>query len=987
MDKALGKVFVSFCLLTFQKKRGLHLAFFVAALFSFQNIFAQLILDSSATKLQLVNAIIGNGYQVSNIKLNCPKGAIGLFTNVTSNIGVTDGIMLTTGSIFTALGPNNNQIAGVNNGASGDFDLDNISAAPTQDACALEFDLVPACDTLKINYVFGSEEYPEYVCGSFNDIFAFFITGPNPGGGNYSSQNIALIPGTSLPVAIGSVNSGAVGTSGTAGGCASLAYSNYYVNNNGGTTIQYDGFTKPLNATAAVIPCQTYHLKLAIADVQDRIYDSGVFIKGNTITCSPINYNDSATNVNAIKSCSSGSFTFCRSGDSTVARTVKYSFMGTAINGIDYQYLPDSVVIPANQKCKTVNVVPIVDTTKKGTKTIKVVYQYGYCPKMDTVRLKIVEPKPFDAGPNASYCSNDSTQIGILPLPAYTYSWQPPAGLSDPAISNPYSQLINNGNTDIVQKYVVSITDPTLGGCVLKDSMYVTVKPLPQANMSAPIDNCTGITVNFTDNSIPPAGKNISSWYWDFGGGLFDVKQNPSLKYSVVGAHTIKLKVTDNAGCVDTASMSINVWPNPSISFSVTSACQGDSTAFTNSSTVPGGTILQSIWDFGDYSPLTTGNNPTHLYPNSSGTYTVQLIVTSDKNCVNSGQKQVTIYPTPVPKFTSAPVCVYDQMKFANQSTGNFSKWDFDDGNTSNLSNPIHKYAVAGSYNIKLISTSNYGCTDSITKRLDVYDRPQFDFSTNDTVGCPTFCAQFKSTIIPGSDSIQSWIWLLSTGEISNGDSVLYCYDQGGTYSPSLIATSKYGCKDTLSKPNYVTVYSKPNADFLLSDDMISTYDPIIHITDNSSADVTNWWWDFGDNTSDSTSAGPFDHDYKNIVDQAIKLKVKNNLGCFDSIEKYIGSKPESTVYIPNAFTPNDDALNNIFRPYVSGIYDGAKFEMNIFDRWGHIIAKCNDINAGWNGNSKGKKCQQDVYLYQIFFKDSTGAILDKFLGTVTLIK
>src|SRR5690606_32040613 len=147
---------------------------------------------------------------------------------------------------------------------------------------------------------------------------------------------------------------------------------------------------------------QTYHLKIVIADVFDGIYDSGVFIKGNTIDCSPISYNDLASNVNAIKDCKNGSFTFCRTGSITNSFTVKYAIGGTAINGVDDVTLPDSVVIPANQKCATVGLVPIPNSGNMGIRTVKIIYQYGYCPKYDTISLNITDPLPIDAGPDVT---------------------------------------------------------------------------------------------------------------------------------------------------------------------------------------------------------------------------------------------------------------------------------------------------------------------------------------------------------------------------------------------------------------------------------------------------------------------------------------------------------------------------------------------------------------------------------------------------------
>ncbi|MCC6691742.1 MAG: choice-of-anchor L domain-containing protein, partial [Bacteroidia bacterium] len=577
-----------------------------------QTIFAQLTLTPSNNAQQLIQNIVGNGYSVLNAKLNCPNGAIGTFVNVSSNIGITDGIILTSGSINIANGPNNNVSAGVNNGTSGDFDLDKLSGATTYDGCALEFDLIPACDTLKINYVFGSEEYPEYVNKQFNDVFAFFISGP----GITGTQNIALVPNTTLPVSINNVNAG--------------MNSSYFINNAGGATIQYDGFTKPMTAKAVVQPCETYHLKIVIADVLDGIFDSGVFIKANTIECAPVSYNDLASNLNAVKTCSNGSFTFCRTGDTTIPYTVNYTLGGTAVNGVDYQTLPGSVVIPANQKCMATTIVPISNPGRLGTKSVKIIYQYGYCPRRDTITLYISDPPPIDAGPDVSFCSGDSLQIGNSPLPGLNYTWSPTLGLSNPTISNPEIKLPNNGNADVTTKYVLTAVNPISATCVLKDSLQVTVKALPKSQFSTLTNYCVGSSVSFTDNSVAPSGKSIASWFWDFGNSLFDVVKNPTVKYTASGNFTVKLTTTDNGGCKDDTSFTITVWPSPAVSFTNTSACTGDSIHFTNSTTVPGGGLIQSsVWDFGDGSPLSGVNSPSHLFPVASTTYSVKLIVTS----------------------------------------------------------------------------------------------------------------------------------------------------------------------------------------------------------------------------------------------------------------------------------------------------------------------------------------------------------------------
>ena len=170
------------------------------------------------------------------------------------------GVLLTSGDVANAPGPNISGGISTSHSAPGDAQL-NALTTPflTEDACILEFDLIATCDTIQISYVFGSDEYDEFVCSDFTDVFAFFISGP----GIVGTQNIAVIPGTATPIAINTVNIGAVGAfSGfpLPSNC-NTGNSAYFTTNNTGATVEYDGFTIPLIAKSPVIPCSTYHIK------------------------------------------------------------------------------------------------------------------------------------------------------------------------------------------------------------------------------------------------------------------------------------------------------------------------------------------------------------------------------------------------------------------------------------------------------------------------------------------------------------------------------------------------------------------------------------------------------------------------------------------------------------------------------------------------------------------------------------------------------
>ncbi len=256
---------------------------FVAFLLLSATSQAQLTVDSTFNPAQLVQTLLGGGVTVSNITYTGDTvHASGHFTEPSNAFGINSGIILTTGTVSNAPGPNNSDNATFDNFQPGDLLLDQYTSGITQDASILEFDFTSISDSVVFNYVFASEEYNEFVDQGFNDVFGFFISGPGING----QQDIALVPGTNTPCSIDSINNGytQVGMAST-GPCTNCQY---YVDNFQGTVMQYDGYTTVLTARAGVIPCATYHLKIAIADVTDGVYDSGVFLQGGSFKSSGV---------------------------------------------------------------------------------------------------------------------------------------------------------------------------------------------------------------------------------------------------------------------------------------------------------------------------------------------------------------------------------------------------------------------------------------------------------------------------------------------------------------------------------------------------------------------------------------------------------------------------------------------------------------------------------------------------------------------------
>ena len=358
-------------------------------------LLGQLNINTSYTPQQLVeDYLIGPGITVSNVTYRGQLSQFGFFSNGnTTALGMNEGIILCTGNA-TQIAQSASSFMSNSLGGNGVPELDSIINNPTydtNDGAVLEFDFIPQDTMLSFYYIFGSEEYPEYVCSSFNDIFAFLISGINPLGGMYVDKNIALIPGTNLPVAINSVNSGSPGIYGSAANCMSLSYSQYYTSNSYQQPV-FDGFTVPLVAIAKVIPCQTYHIKLCIADVSDGAYDSGVFLKRNSfITNQPvINIASPYVSQDTIyEGCAPIEISISHPDPVPVPTNVYLGLSGTATIGDDCTDLPSVVTIPADSTSVTYTLYAYPDTLNEGDESIVIIIG-GFCGiiSSDTIWIK-----------------------------------------------------------------------------------------------------------------------------------------------------------------------------------------------------------------------------------------------------------------------------------------------------------------------------------------------------------------------------------------------------------------------------------------------------------------------------------------------------------------------------------------------------------------------------------------------------------------------
>ena len=320
---------------------------FISLIFSTISV-AQIIIDDTPTPIDLVtNTLIGQGLVTSNITFSGDLSQIGFFNGIASNIGLDSGVVMSSGNVIDIAVPGGNPSTTI--GGPGDADVlataqsINAGVTSTNDAAILEFDFVPNGDVVIFRFVFASEEYLNFVNTVYNDAFGFYISGPNPAGGSYNVENLALVPGTTEPITISTIHPD--------------LNSQFYIDDPVGTTQAFNGFTVPIEIKFNVICDSTYNFKFAIADCQDGILDTGVLLEGGSFESIPVDLN-LETNIQGqfgdsvvFEGCGTdANFVFtrptCQSSDSLY---VNVSISGTATNGVDYSTIPDSVLFLTTQ--------------------------------------------------------------------------------------------------------------------------------------------------------------------------------------------------------------------------------------------------------------------------------------------------------------------------------------------------------------------------------------------------------------------------------------------------------------------------------------------------------------------------------------------------------------------------------------------------------------------------------------------------------------
>ncbi|MCE9537932.1 MAG: PKD domain-containing protein [Bacteroidetes bacterium] len=545
--------------------------------------------------------------------------------------------------------------------------------------------------------------------------------------------------------------------------------------------------------------------------------------------------------------------------------------------------------------------------------------------------------------------------------------------------------------------FTVTLVSTTTDGCSNVAIIPVNVFDAPNSAFSFS-NACLLNSVVFVNTSMAPTIGSIANWSWNFGDGsaLNTSASSPQHLYTSTGNYTVTLiNYSSNLSCSDTLQNTITVFDKPKAKFGFTDICFNEPMYFIDSSTISNGNIASWSWNFGDGTLLSSLQDPSHTYANP-GTYIVTLILATNNGCSDTTVKSVVVHPLPVAQFSTINVCNAITSSFTDLSfipvtdTIQSWKWNFDDGSPLNSNqSPTHLYATIGSYSVQLLVVSNFGCKDSITKTSIVHPNPIVNFTVDKKVGCEPLCISFNDSSFIATGTNAQWLWTFGdSGPTSVIQNVFHCYSNDSIFSlinrtVTLAVTSDSGCVTTKSENNYITVYPNPIANFSVQPSTASIIHPLVSLTELSTG-ANLWHWNFGD-LDTSSIKDPLFHTYADTGTYVITLITSTLYNCSDTAYQTIIIEPDFLFYIPNAFTPNDDGVNDDFSG--KGIFI-KEYEMMIFDRWGKLIYKTIDINQPWDGkaNKSGSIAQADVYVYVINVTDFKKE-KHNFKGLVTLVK
>lgn len=457
-------------------------------------------------------------------------------------------------------------------------------------------------------------------------------------------------------------------------------------------------------------------------------------------------------------------------------------------------------------------------------------------------------------------------------------------------------------------------------GCADSAFQDIVIYPRPVAQIVT--DNvCQNDTVILKDSTLLTTDYLVQRQWWE---QVNYIDSNKIQKWLPVdtGLHSIFLWVVNNFGCVDTADAVVDVYSNPKAAFDIDDVCFIDTAVFNDKTTIDEGLIVQWLWAFDDGGGSFL-QNPQKVYQ-TAGNYKPRLVVTSDKGCTDDVTGDVNAFDMPDVKFDINDVCVYDTAFFTDFSDIKFgiqSKrlWDLGDGRTDTSTSPEHKYATLGTYKVKLVVEVSGLCVDSSEKDITIYPRPRANFMFKDDCVKRTISFTDSSTVNFGSIVKQEWDLV---NRLDTGFTVTNIFFTEGQKNIQLIASSEFGCRDTISKT--ITIFPEPKVSFTASEVCLRDTTQFRDSVTIASGAITSYQWNYNDAFT-ATGRNPM-HTYRNWGNYSVELVAVSDKGCIGSFRKPVRVDPLPRAEI---FTPDLDACEPFEVPFMSNsaVPEGGVFQ------------------------------------------------------------
>ncbi|MFI5150731.1 MAG: PKD domain-containing protein [Bacteroidia bacterium] len=597
------------------------------------------------------------------------------------------------------------------------------------------------------------------------------------------------------------------------------------------------------------------------------------------------------------------------------------------------------------------------------------------------------------AQPIASFTTIPVPPNGCIPLNVkFTNTSQDAAKLAwsfgngiDSVTTATYNPLTPSTTYTAKGAYTVKLIITDVNGCkdsIIKTNLVHAFTINSVAFRATPQLGCAPLYVTFKDSSS--ADSTLVKWVWNFGDGTPAVSAgpNPTHEYMLRGTYNVSLTVTDTNGCTATLNkVNYITATKPYPAFTVdTFSCKGNILLFDASATTVTGPATYS-WNFGDGTNATTATNTTtHAYP-SDNVYTVTLKVSDVNGCDSSVTKRVLILE-PVASFRDSTLnygCGTKQIKFINQSTGFVTSWawNFGNGATSTLQNPVYTYTTPGIYKVKLVVRNIGGCLDSITRdSIVVVPGPIGSFTFHPKTGCVPLTVYF--TAVSGNTAF--WTWDFGDGNVianTTLSTLQHTYLHPITVTPIVLMTDTLpngalcqlpatNLTGSVTATQYINLGILPGGTLTISDDQL------VGLTTSVTGTVSNnitYSWTPSDGLNCVTCADPVVSGTGQDITYYVTVVDIGMGGCTNSDSVKVMFVPcDGKPAVPNVFTPNGDGLNDILS--VSGLCIRNNYKFEVFDRWGVLMFTTQVRHNGWDGRTLAGQLAQDGTYYYIVTVD-----------------